>query len=63
MAKKSKNFRDLNAINAHFRRSGPMQDRRYKRFDEFLDKEIELEIAELRSGSRPDLTNFINSED
>lgn len=40
-----------------------MQDRRYKRFDEFLDKEIELEIAELRSGSRPDLTNFINSED
>lgn len=68
--KRDKGPRNLHAINAHFRKGGPMKDKRRKTLNEqawedakfYIDQKIAKEIldaTEYFSSSRPDLTKFL----
>jgi len=70
MKKRIKKPRNYFAVSAHFRRSGPMKDKRSKLLDSQIEDEIQemlrdnevkvvVDIEAMLSGSRPDLFKFL----
>ena len=61
MKNRKSKARNWHAVNAHFRKAGPMKDRRDK-FLEFLEKEVMKDLDEYKR-DRPDLTEFLEPEE